>query len=72
MLHRFFKPLENVALPLYYKGMNRKERLKVALEYLDKVGLKDWANHLPNRSQVMPEFKDYLHLHFLVCIPVNY
>ena len=40
--------LENVALPLYYKGINRKERLKIALEYLDKVGLKDWANHLPN------------------------
>ncbi|CAM1366347.1 ABC transporter ATP-binding protein [Tenacibaculum xiamenense] len=40
--------LENVALPLYYKGINRKERLKVALEYLDKVGLKQWANHLPN------------------------
>ncbi|MDA9316283.1 ABC transporter ATP-binding protein, partial [Polaribacter sp.] len=40
--------LENVALPLYYKGMNRKERLKVALDYLDKVGLKDWASHLPN------------------------
>lgn len=40
--------LENVALPLYYKGMKRKERLKIALDYLDKVGLKDWANHLPN------------------------
>lgn len=40
--------VENVALPLYYKGMNRKERLKIALEYLEKVGLKDWANHLPN------------------------
>ena len=40
--------LENVALPLYYKGMARKERLEKALEYLDKVGLKDWANHLPN------------------------
>ena len=40
--------LENVALPLYYKGMARKERLKVALEYLDKVGLKDWAGHLPS------------------------
>lgn len=40
--------LENVALPLYYKGMARKERLKIALEYLEKVGLKDWANHLPN------------------------
>jgi len=40
--------LENVALPLYYKGIKRKERLKIALEYLDKVGIKDWANHLPN------------------------
>ncbi len=40
--------LENVALPLYYKGMKRKERLQVAMDYLDKVGLKDWANHLPN------------------------
>ena len=40
--------LENVALPLYYKGISRKERLKTASEYLDKVGLKDWANHLPN------------------------
>lgn len=40
--------LENVALPLYYKGIGRKERQKTALEYLDKVGLKDWATHLPN------------------------
>ncbi|AUC23120.1 MULTISPECIES: ABC transporter ATP-binding protein [Polaribacter] len=40
--------LENVALPLYYKGIARKERLEKALEYLEKVGLKDWANHLPN------------------------
>ena len=40
--------LENVALPLYYKGMGRKERQKIALEYLDKVGLKDWSSHLPN------------------------
>ncbi|WP_299060822.1 ABC transporter ATP-binding protein [uncultured Polaribacter sp.] len=40
--------LENVALPLYYKGMKRKERLQIALDYLEKVGLKDWANHLPN------------------------
>ncbi|CAM1333295.1 ABC transporter ATP-binding protein [Tenacibaculum aestuariivivum] len=40
--------LENVALPLYYKGVSRKERKVVALEYLEKVGLKDWANHLPN------------------------
>ncbi|WGH76302.1 ABC transporter ATP-binding protein [Tenacibaculum tangerinum] len=40
--------LENVALPLYYKGVSRKERLETALEYLEKVGLKEWANHLPN------------------------
>lgn len=40
--------LENVALPLYYQGMGRKERLKIALDYLDKVGLKEWARHLPS------------------------
>lgn len=40
--------LENIALPLYYKGINRKERQKIATEYLDKVGLLDWANHLPS------------------------
>jgi putative ABC transport system ATP-binding protein len=41
--------IENVALPLYYKGgYNKKERQKIALEYLDQVGLKPWANHLPN------------------------
>ncbi len=40
--------LENVALPLYYKGIGRKERQDIALEYLEKVGLKEWANHLPN------------------------
>jgi len=40
--------LENVALPLYYQGMGRSDRNKKALEYLDKVGLKDWAHHLPN------------------------
>lgn len=40
--------LENVALPLYYKGLKKKERQQLALEYLDKVGLKDWAKHLPN------------------------
>src|SRR5210317_632079 len=39
---------ENVALPLYYKGVSRKERLLIASEYLDKVGLKPWQHHLPN------------------------
>ncbi len=40
--------LENVSLPLYYRGVGRKERLVTAMEYLDKVGLKNWANHLPS------------------------
>jgi len=39
--------LENIALPLYYKGIKRKERQVIAMKYLDKVGLTDWANHLP-------------------------
>jgi len=40
--------LENVALPLYYQGLKRKERQKIALNYLDKVGLKNWSTHLPS------------------------
>jgi len=40
--------IENVALPLYYQGMGRKERQKVAMQYLEKVGLKDRADHLPS------------------------
>jgi len=40
--------LENVALPLYYQGMKRKERQEKAKFYLEKVGLLDWAHHLPN------------------------
>jgi putative ABC transport system ATP-binding protein len=40
--------LENVAMPLFYRGVNKKDRHKIALEYLEKVGLKDWAKHLPN------------------------
>lgn len=40
--------LENVALPLYYQNVSRKERNLKALEYLGKVGLEPWANHLPN------------------------
>lgn len=44
----FKNAVENVALPLYYKKVKRKERNALALEYLEKVGLKEWANHLPN------------------------
>jgi putative ABC transport system ATP-binding protein len=40
--------LENVALPLYYQRVPRKERQERAMKYLDQVGLKDWANHLPS------------------------
>tara|TARA_R110002126_G_scaffold39330_5_gene116781 strand:- start:592 stop:1290 length:699 start_codon:yes stop_codon:yes gene_type:complete len=39
--------LENVALPLYYQGMKRKERQEIAMFHLGKVGLTDWAKHLP-------------------------
>ncbi len=39
---------ENVALPLYYNKTGRKKRNLLAMEYLEKVGLADWANHLPN------------------------
>lgn len=40
--------LENIALPLYYQGISRLDRQKIALEYLAKVGLADWAEHLPS------------------------
>ncbi|MBI3519135.1 MAG: ABC transporter ATP-binding protein [Bacteroidetes bacterium] len=44
----FKNAMENVALPLYYQKVSRKERNMKALEYLEKVGLKDWAHHLPS------------------------
>jgi len=40
--------LENVALPLYYQGLKRKERQEKAKFHLEKVGLLDWAHHLPS------------------------
>lgn len=40
---------ENVALPLYYQKIDRKKRQEMAMEYLDRVGLKEWADHLPNQ-----------------------
>jgi putative ABC transport system ATP-binding protein len=40
--------LENVALPLYYQQVSRKKRNIIAMEYLDRMGLRDWANHMPN------------------------
>lgn len=44
----FKDAVENVALPLFYQGVSRKKRNALALEYLDKLGLKDWAHHMPN------------------------
>lgn len=44
----FKNAMENVALPLYYQKVSRKKRNKLALEYLDKMGLKEWAHHMPN------------------------
>ncbi|MBQ9602742.1 MAG: ABC transporter ATP-binding protein [Paludibacteraceae bacterium] len=40
--------VENVALPLYYKGVGRKERYRMAMEQLERMGLAAWAEHLPN------------------------
>lgn len=47
-LINFKNALENVALPLYYRKISRKKRNIIAMEYLDKMGLKDWAYHLPS------------------------
>ena len=40
--------MENVALPLYYQGLKRKERQEKAMFHLEKVGLTEWAKHLPS------------------------
>lgn len=39
--------MENVALPLFYQGVSRKKRNKLAMEQLDRMGLADRAHHLP-------------------------
>ena len=44
----FKNAVENVALPLFYQGISRKKRNALALEYLDRLGLKEWAHHMPN------------------------
>ena len=44
----FKSALENVALPLYYQNISRSKRNKIAMEYLEKVGLAERADHLPN------------------------
>ena len=44
----FKNAMENVALPLYYQKVSRKTRNLKAMEYLERLGLKEWALHLPN------------------------
>ena len=44
----FKNALENVALPLYYQGISRKKRNLMAMEYLERLGLNEWALHMPN------------------------
>ena len=44
----FKSALDNVALPLYYQKVGRRERTKIATEFLDRVGLRDWSQHLPS------------------------
>ena len=44
----FKDAMENVALPLFYQGVSRRKRNQLAMEYLEKVGLREWAHHLPN------------------------
>ncbi len=44
----FKNAMENVALPLYYQNISRKKRNIKAMEYLDRMGLKEWAHHLPS------------------------
>jgi putative ABC transport system ATP-binding protein len=43
----FKTALENVALPLYYQGVTRRKRNQIAAQYLERVGLRDWAEHVP-------------------------
>ena len=44
----FKTAVENVELPLFYQGVRRRERRRRAMEYLERLGLKDWAGHYPN------------------------
>ena len=44
----FKTAVENVELPLFYQGVSRHKRHELAMQYLDKLGLTDWAHHYPN------------------------
>ena len=39
---------ENVELPLFYQGVGRQKRHRMAMEFLERLGLKEWADHYPN------------------------
>ena len=47
-LINFKTAVENVELPLFYQGVSRRKRHTLALEYLERLGLLDWATHYPN------------------------
>ena len=44
----FKTAVENVELPLFYQGVSRRKRHELAMEYLEQLGLRDWASHYPN------------------------
>ncbi len=44
----FKTAVENVELPLFYQGVSRRVRHDKAMEYLDRLGIADWASHYPN------------------------
>ena len=44
----FKTAVENVELPLFYQGVSRRKRHTLALEYLERLGIRDWATHYPN------------------------
>ena len=44
----FKTAVENVELPLFYQGVGRRQRHRMAMEYLERLGLEQWATHYPN------------------------
>ena len=44
----FKTAVENVELPLFYQGVGRSKRHEMAMAYLERLGLSDWAKHYPN------------------------
>lgn len=44
----FKTAVENVELPLLYQGVSRRKRHRMAMDYLDRLGLGPWASHYPN------------------------